>query len=258
VTAAADDAADGDDDADADEGEKVEAMTTTRRRRRPHDRDWRARRGQRQDLSEEERKKRKKEREIDLLEISNDSVRMYLSEIGRVPLIDGRKEVELARASARATHRRSSNWPKPTSFGGLDREKNIGRGLSFLDLIQEGNIGLFRAVEKFDPERGFKFSRTPHGGSARRSRAPSPTKPARSVFRSTWWRRSTSSRTRRSSRARARTRTDARGARRRNGDGYQKVAHIPKDFARHHLAREPRWFRRGPASSATSSKTKKP
>ena len=111
------------------------------------------------DLSEEERKKKRKEREIDLLEISNDSVRMYLSEIGRVPLIDGRKEVELARrirkgdASAKQ-QLAEANLRLVVSIA----KKYIGRGLSFLDLIQEGNIGLFRAVEKFDPERGFKFS----------------------------------------------------------------------------------------------------
>jgi RNA polymerase primary sigma factor len=111
------------------------------------------------DLSEEERKKRRKEREIDLLEISNDSVRMYLSEIGRVPLIDAKKEVELARrirkgdASAKQ-QLAEANLRLVVSIA----KKYIGRGLSFLDLIQEGNIGLFRAVEKFDPERGFKFS----------------------------------------------------------------------------------------------------
>jgi RNA polymerase primary sigma factor len=111
------------------------------------------------DVSEEERKKRKREREIDLLEISNDSVRMYLSEIGRVPLIDGKKEVELARrirkgdASAKQ-QLAEANLRLVVSIA----KKYIGRGLSFLDLIQEGNIGLFRAVEKFDPERGFKFS----------------------------------------------------------------------------------------------------
>ncbi len=111
------------------------------------------------DMSEEERKKRRKEREIDLLEISNDSVRMYLSEIGRVPLIDARKEVELARrirkgdASAKQ-QLAEANLRLVVSIA----KKYIGRGLSFLDLIQEGNIGLFRAVEKFDPERGFKFS----------------------------------------------------------------------------------------------------
>ncbi|MDB5098615.1 MAG: sigma-70 family polymerase sigma factor, partial [Cyanobacteria bacterium RYN_339] len=111
------------------------------------------------DLSEEERKKRRKEREIDLLEISNDSVRMYLSEIGRVPLIDARKEVELARRirkgdAAAKQQLAEANLRLVVSIA----KKYIGRGLSFLDLIQEGNIGLFRAVEKFDPERGFKFS----------------------------------------------------------------------------------------------------
>jgi len=111
------------------------------------------------DLTEEEKGKRRREREVDLLEISNDSVRMYLSEIGRVPLIDAKKEVELARrirkgdASAKQ-QLAEANLRLVVSIA----KKYIGRGLSFLDLIQEGNIGLFRAVEKFDPERGFKFS----------------------------------------------------------------------------------------------------
>ena len=109
--------------------------------------------------TEDEKKKKRKEREVDLLEISNDSVRMYLSEIGRVPLIDAKKEVELARrirkgdASAKQ-QLAEANLRLVVSIA----KKYIGRGLSFLDLIQEGNIGLFRAVEKFDPERGFKFS----------------------------------------------------------------------------------------------------
>ncbi|MEQ1848997.1 MAG: RNA polymerase sigma factor RpoD [Candidatus Peribacteraceae bacterium] len=112
-----------------------------------------------EDKTKTDEKKKKKEREVDLLEISNDSVRMYLSEIGRVPLIDGRKEVELARrirkgdASAKQ-QLAEANLRLVVSIA----KKYIGRGLSFLDLIQEGNIGLFRAVEKFDPERGFKFS----------------------------------------------------------------------------------------------------
>lgn len=111
------------------------------------------------EMSKDEAKKRKKEREVDLLEISNDSVRMYLSEIGRVPLIDAKKEVDLARrirkgdASAKQ-QLAEANLRLVVSIA----KKYIGRGLSFLDLIQEGNIGLFRAVEKFDPERGFKFS----------------------------------------------------------------------------------------------------
>ena len=111
------------------------------------------------EASDEEKKKRRREREVDLLEISNDSVRMYLSEIGRVPLIDGKKEVELARrirkGDAGAKQQLAeANLRLVVSIA----KKYIGRGLSFLDLIQEGNIGLFRAVEKFDPERGFKFS----------------------------------------------------------------------------------------------------
>ena len=111
------------------------------------------------ELTDEEKGKRRREREVDLLEISNDSVRMYLSEIGRVPLIDAKKEVELARrirkgdASAKQ-QLAEANLRLVVSIA----KKYIGRGLSFLDLIQEGNIGLFRAVEKFDPERGFKFS----------------------------------------------------------------------------------------------------
>lgn len=111
------------------------------------------------DKKAQDDKKKKKEREVDLLEISNDSVRMYLSEIGRVPLIDARKEVELARrirkGDAGAKQQLAeANLRLVVSIA----KKYIGRGLSFLDLIQEGNIGLFRAVEKFDPERGFKFS----------------------------------------------------------------------------------------------------
>jgi RNA polymerase primary sigma factor len=149
-----------DDDAETDEGEKVEtmgeetdddAMKMITMAGIAVDSD--------KDLSEEERKKRRKEREIDLLEISNDSVRMYLSEIGRVPLIDARKEVELARRirkgdAAAKQQLAEANLRLVVSIA----KKYIGRGLSFLDLIQEGNIGLFRAVEKFDPERGFKFS----------------------------------------------------------------------------------------------------
>ena len=162
VTAAADEAAEGsDDDSDeaTDAGEKVEtmeeadddAMKMIAMAGIAVDSD--------KDLSDEERKKRRKEREIDLLEISNDSVRMYLSEIGRVPLIDARKEVELARRirkgdAAAKQQLAEANLRLVVSIA----KKYIGRGLSFLDLIQEGNIGLFRAVEKFDPERGFKFS----------------------------------------------------------------------------------------------------
>ena len=71
-------------------------------------------------------------------------------------------------------------------------KKYVGRGMSMLDLIQEGNLGLIRAVEKFQHHKGFKFRPTRRGGFARRSPAPSPTRPGRSGFRCTWSRRSTS------------------------------------------------------------------
>ncbi len=105
---------------------------------------------------EEEEDPRK---EIDLQDISDDSVRMYLSEIGNVPLLNAEQEVTLGRAIAKGDKDAKrklveANLRLVVSIA----KKYIGRGLSFLDLIQEGNIGLFRAVEKFDPERGFKFS----------------------------------------------------------------------------------------------------
>ncbi len=100
-----------------------------------------------------------KRRMLDLSEIANDSVRMYLSEIGRVPLLNGDEEKKLARRITKGDmsakqYLAEANLRLVVSIA----KKYIGRGLSFLDLIQEGNIGLFRAVEKFDPERGFKFS----------------------------------------------------------------------------------------------------
>lgn len=96
---------------------------------------------------------------LDLSEIANDSVRMYLSEIGRTGLLSADEEIRLAKKIAKGDakakqHLAEANLRLVVSIA----KKYIGRGLSFLDLIQEGNIGLFRAVEKFDPNRGFKFS----------------------------------------------------------------------------------------------------
>jgi len=99
------------------------------------------------------------DQKIDINDVTNDSVRMYLSEIGRVDLLTKEEEVMLAKriekddASAKQ-HLAEANLRLVVSIA----KKYIGRGLSFLDLIQEGNIGLFRAVEKFDHRRGFKFS----------------------------------------------------------------------------------------------------
>ena len=89
----------------------------------------------------------------------SDPVRMYLAEIGRSPLLTGKEEVELAKqieAGSLAAKKKlaESNLRLVVSIA----KKYIGRGLSFLDLIQEGNQGLIRAVEKYDWRRGYKFS----------------------------------------------------------------------------------------------------
>jgi len=104
-------------------------------------------------------KEKAAKKRANLKEIANDSVRMYLSEIGRVDLLTADEEITLANAIAKGDpvakqKLAEANLRLVVSIA----KKYIGRGLSFLDLIQEGNIGLFRAVEKFDPTRGFKFS----------------------------------------------------------------------------------------------------
>jgi RNA polymerase primary sigma factor len=109
--------------------------------------------------TEEEDAEEVDQRKEDLKEIANDSVRMYLSEIGRVNLLTGEEEISLAKRIGKGDQvakqkLAEANLRLVVSIA----KKYIGRGLSFLDLIQEGNIGLFRAVEKFDPKRGFKFS----------------------------------------------------------------------------------------------------
>ncbi|MBI3912957.1 MAG: RNA polymerase sigma factor RpoD [Chloroflexi bacterium] len=122
---------------------------------------------------------------LELGEVTSDPVRMYLREIGRVPLLKGNEESTLAeqvqlgefaqvnikranlsqktkaklRAAIRAgdiasTHLAEANLRLVVSVA----KRYIGRGMSFLDLIQEGNIGLLRAVERFDYSKGYKFS----------------------------------------------------------------------------------------------------
>jgi len=96
---------------------------------------------------------------MDLKEIANDSIRLYLCEIGKVALLTGKEEIDLARRIKKGDQTAKSKLAESNLRLVVSiAKKYIGRGLSFLDLIQEGNIGLFRAVEKFDPDRGFKFS----------------------------------------------------------------------------------------------------
>ncbi|MCG3208087.1 MAG: RNA polymerase sigma factor SigA [Anaerolineae bacterium] len=119
-------------------------------------------------------------------ELTNDPVRMYLREIGQVNLLSAEDEVSLARRIQRGINAREKleTSPELTSDDNAELRKQeidgiiakrllaeanlrlvvsvakryIGRGMNFLDLIQEGNIGLLRAVEKFDHARGYKFS----------------------------------------------------------------------------------------------------
>lgn len=104
------------------------------------------------------------ERELEALTVLtegavSDPVRMYLKEIGRIPLLNFSEEIELAKRVEKGEEDAkkiliTSNLRLVVSIA----KKYIGRGLTLLDLIQEGNQGLIRAVEKYDWRRGFKFS----------------------------------------------------------------------------------------------------
>ncbi|MFA5954669.1 MAG: sigma-70 family RNA polymerase sigma factor [Patescibacteria group bacterium] len=98
-------------------------------------------------------------RRLDLTDISTDSIQMYLREIGKVPLLTADEEVTLAKRKERGDEEGKkklieANLRLVVSIA----KKFTGKKLSLLDLIQEGNIGLFRAVEKFEYRKGYKFS----------------------------------------------------------------------------------------------------
>jgi len=93
------------------------------------------------------------------VEPSLDSLRLYLREIGKVPLLTADQEVSLAKLIERGDMRAKQHMIEANLRLVVSIAKGyLGRGLSFLDLIQEGSLGLIRAVEKFDYRRGFKFS----------------------------------------------------------------------------------------------------
>ena len=81
-----------------------------------------------------------------------DPVRMYLKEIGKVPLLSAEREIELAQRMEEGDD--EANLRLVVSIA----KRYVGRGMLFLDLIQEGNLGLIKAVEKFDYHKGYKFS----------------------------------------------------------------------------------------------------
>src|ERR687897_743663 len=90
---------------------------------------------------------------------TGDSIRMYLAEIGRVPLLTHADEIMLAKGIARGCKRSKDRLVEANLRLVVSIAKKYrNRGVSFLDLIQEGNLGLIRAAEKFDHDKGFKFS----------------------------------------------------------------------------------------------------
>ncbi|MBT9259225.1 MAG: RNA polymerase sigma factor RpoD [Clostridiales bacterium] len=117
-----------------------------------------------QDFTEEDDEKEKlkaDEEDLDVLDdvAVDDPVRMYLKEIGRVPLLTAEEEVELAKRIEQGDEEAKRKLAEANLRLVVSIAKRyVGRGMLFLDLIQEGNLGLMKAVEKFDYRKGFKFS----------------------------------------------------------------------------------------------------
>ncbi len=92
-------------------------------------------------------------------DIADDSVRLYLREIGKIPLLSSDQELALAQRVVQGDRAAKDQMAEANMRLVVSIAKRyVGRGLDLLDLIQEGNTGLLRAVEKFDPDKGFKFS----------------------------------------------------------------------------------------------------
>ena len=92
-------------------------------------------------------------------DISDDSVRLHLREIGKIPLLSADEELALAQRVVKGDKKAKDKMAEANMRLVVSIAKRYsGRGLDFLDLIQEGHTGLLRAVEKFDPDKGFKFS----------------------------------------------------------------------------------------------------
>ncbi len=92
-------------------------------------------------------------------DVADDSVRLYLREIGKIPLLSAEEELALAQRVVAGDKEAKDQMAEANMRLVVSIAKRyVGRGLDLLDLIQEGNTGLLRAVEKFDPDKGFKFS----------------------------------------------------------------------------------------------------
>jgi RNA polymerase primary sigma factor len=101
----------------------------------------------------------KLDEQVYLDDIADDSVRLYLREIGKIPLLTSAEELALAQRVVAGEKDAKDKMAEANMRLVVSIAKRyVGRGLDLLDLIQEGNTGLLRAVEKFDPDKGFKFS----------------------------------------------------------------------------------------------------
>ncbi len=102
----------------------------------------------------------KDKKKFDISELSADSIQMYLKEIGKVPLLTNSEEIELAKRKEKGDKEAERRLIEANLRLVVSIAKKFtgAKGLSLLDLIQEGNIGLFRAVEKFEYRKGYKFS----------------------------------------------------------------------------------------------------
>jgi len=118
------------------------------------------------DDDDDDEPKELEEEEFDLTDLSvppgikiNDPVRMYLKEIGRVPLLSAEEEISLAKRIEHGDEEAKRRLAEANLRLVVSIAKRyVGRGMLFLDLIQEGNMGLIKAVEKFDYQKGYKFS----------------------------------------------------------------------------------------------------
>ena len=111
----------------------------------------------------------------------SDSLRQFLSEVAKHRLLTATEEIELAKRIERGDQGAKDRMVSSNLRLVVSIAKHYQGHISLLDLIQEGVLGLIRAAEKFDYRRGYKFSPTRPGGSARRSSVGSRTSPARSA-----------------------------------------------------------------------------
>lgn len=112
-----------------------------------------------EELSKEDKLEAIREKGKNKVVITDDPVRMYLKEIGRIPLLTYEEEVELAKKIEAGDQRAKDQLAEANLRLVVSIAKRyVGRGMQFLDLIQEGNMGLIKAVDKFEHKKGFKFS----------------------------------------------------------------------------------------------------